>query len=201
MSIDEKPRFRSKSAGVGRRARKVREEQEKNRAERREKIKRFQAMRELPVEDDKPIHPEEVLATPKQRFQSVPSENASKRKGRSVISFKWVYSDVSLRVVSTLDPSIHSPQNQRQHDIQKEKRSDSDRTKPPVSKRTRTTSPESIRRIMENKRTEREKNKHARLSKVMQSRKADRDRWLHHNAFEDVPESHFETYGEPLEQF
>ena len=83
MSVDEGAQTRSKSTGLGRRAR-IKAKHEQNRRERREKIIRFQAKRKY--QDDNNMHgpSEDVPTTPKPRFQSMPHENTGKRKGRYV---------------------------------------------------------------------------------------------------------------------
>jgi hypothetical protein len=83
MSIDEGAQIRSKSAGLGRRA-KIREKHEQNRRERREKIIRFQAKRNYQDNNNMLSPSEDVPTTPKLRFQSMPSENTGKRKGEYV---------------------------------------------------------------------------------------------------------------------
>lgn len=87
MSIDDVPRFRSQTAALGRRARKIREQNERNRKARREKIIRFQAKRNQ-QEDENMFSPsEDVPTTPRPiRFQSMPTENMGKRKSMLLLN-------------------------------------------------------------------------------------------------------------------
>lgn len=80
MSVDDPPRFRSQTAALGYRARKLREQNEKARKARREKIMRFQA-KQNHQEDENMFSPtEETPSTPKPRFQSMPGQSPGKRK-------------------------------------------------------------------------------------------------------------------------
>lgn len=81
MSVDDAPRFQSKSARARRRAN-LREQHEQNRKARREKIMRSQ-IKQNHIDDEHMFSPSED--PPKPRFQSMPTDNAGKRKGVSII--------------------------------------------------------------------------------------------------------------------
>ena len=183
MLVDEKPlrkRWRSTQLGLGPKLQTVRDKIEENRKIRREDIKRFQAKRDLGVEDN-------------ERMFSPIAETATKRKGGAcfLCSHFLTYSG---DVVSTLDSStrpIRSLARLQEDPILRH-------ASGPFKKQKRTTSP--IRPInllskRESRRTKQERVKQKRWAKVMERRKMYVEQEFMNEILEDVPEGIFAGPG------
>jgi hypothetical protein len=193
MSVDEGLRFRSKSAGLRRKA-KIRERHEKNRRERREKIMWSQAKRNHQDDGNMFSPSEDVSTTPKSRFQSMPAENTDMLKGVFIILL-LTFQVTDCMAGPALHESVHNlkraqPENTRGDEDELYKRPFG-----PGSKRTRTISPRSAGRVMEDKRAERERRKQERWGKIMETRKMDRDQRFMNHIFEGVSECTFMAHG------
>jgi hypothetical protein len=92
MSIDEIPQFRSKTARLRRRVQ-IREQHEKNRRERGQKIARSQAMQNHQDDENMFSPSQDPFSTPKSRFQSMPTESLGKRKGPYITYIPQYLSD------------------------------------------------------------------------------------------------------------
>jgi len=140
------------------------------------------------------VHPKMCLTHRNHAFRVCPLGLQASVK--VCLSLKLCRSLISICMTgSTLDHSVHNQQSAQPLTQQEDDDEPHKRPFGSASKRTRTTSPGSVRRSMEGKRAEREKGKQERWSRIMANRKVDRDRKFMNGILNDVPEFNFMRGG------
>ncbi|KAF7981865.1 hypothetical protein HWV62_31421 [Athelia sp. TMB] len=168
------------AAGPRRSKSQLRDLQAQSRRARREKTLRAQAQQEQPIQDEDMFSPSEREPGPDLRGQSLPPGSASKRR------------KVAQGGMATGQPIIEED-DEDEDAVARE-------LDPRAAKRTRTASPTSTRRTLGSKRAARERDKQARWSRLMASRKKDRERDFMTGIMEEVPTSTSTSYGSSTPQ-